>query len=293
MPVRPRSYSDFLEWCEKQNNALAERALVIARNEDDTNRTGHIHRGYLASVEYLKQNPDVQTWLSTQPLGVSRPVDTSNRLFSRTWKNFLRHNRRRHAILGRILPRSLGGQTRTGGGGAYPFKIALRLAADYLLKTHAGALPAEPEPKYRMVRHTEFDRDYAALNKLKARYDYRCQVCGMTIDLGGGQFYCEGHPLRPLGRDHNGSADVSNVVILCPNHHTEFDYFLFAILDLTGKKRAVEHMYRELGRNERSITIKHRIARENVDYVIEHFLTRLELYFVNEDDGKKNNHLHR
>ena len=74
---------------------------------------------------------------------------------------------------------------------------------------------------------------------------------------------------------------MSNVVILCPNHHTEFDYFLFAILDFTGKKRAVEHMYRKLGRNERSITIKHRIARENVDYVIEQFLTRLDLYFAN------------
>ena len=254
---------------------------MIARNEDDTNRTGHILRGYLASVEYLKQNPDVQTWLASQPLGVSRPVDTSNRLFSRTWKNFPRHNRRQHAILGRILPQPLGGQRRTGGGGAYPFKIALRLAAAYLVETPARAVPAEPEPKYRMVRRMEFDRDYAAVNELKARYDYRCQICGMTIDLGGGRSYCEGHHLRPLGGNHNGSDDVSNVVILCPNHHTEFDYFLFAILDLTGKKRAVEHMYRELGRNERSITIKHRIARENLDYAIEQFLTRLDLYFAN------------
>ena len=157
----------------------------------------------------------------------------------------------------------------------------MRLAAAYLVETHAGAVPAEPEPKYRMVRRKEFDRDYAAVNELKARYDYRCQICGMTIDLGGGRSYCEGHHLRPLGRDHDGSDDVSNVVILCPNHHTEFDYFLFAILDFTGKKRAVEHMYRELERNERSITIKHRIARENVDYVIEQFLTRLDLYFAN------------
>ena len=157
----------------------------------------------------------------------------------------------------------------------------MRLAAAYLVETHAGAVPAEPEPKYRMVRRKEFDRDYEALNELKARYDYRCQICGMTIDLGGGRSYCEGHHLRPLGRDHNGSDDVSNVVILCPNHHTEFDYFLFAILAFTGKKRAVEHMYRELERNERSITIKHRIARENVDYVIEQFLTRLDLYFAN------------
>ncbi len=68
MPVRPRSYSNFLEWCEQQDNALAQKALVIARNEDKNNRTGHIMRGYLASVEYLKHNADVLTWLASQPL---------------------------------------------------------------------------------------------------------------------------------------------------------------------------------------------------------------------------------
>lgn len=84
MPVRPRPYSDFLQWCEQQDNALAQKALVIARNEDDTNRTGHILRGYLASVEYLKQNPKVLKWLASQPPVVNRPFDTDNRLFART-----------------------------------------------------------------------------------------------------------------------------------------------------------------------------------------------------------------
>ncbi len=130
-----------------------------------------------------------------------------------------------------------------------------------------------------MVRRKEFDRDYAAVNALKTKYKYSCQVCGTTVHLGGGRYYCEGHHLRSLGREHNGNDDISNVVILCPNHHAEFDYFLFAILDFTGKKRAVEHMYRELAPIERAITVKHRIAPENLDYVTEQFLTRLELYF--------------
>ncbi len=135
---------------------------------------------------------------------------------------------------------------------------------------------------------TDSDRRESSVPKVKGlsgTHDSQGSLCvapaGRSLNPGGGRYCCEGHHLRPLGRDHNGSDDVSNVVILCPNHHAEFDYFLFAILDFTGKNRAVEHMYRILGRNERSITIKHRIARENLDYVIEQFLTRLDLYFSN------------
>lgn len=273
------SYNHFLEWCTEQDNDLARKALVIANNEDDTNRSGHIMRGFLASVPYLKHNPDILKWLASQPRTVNRPVNTGNDRFCRSWNRFLKNNRRQHEILRRILPGFLGGQTTTGGGGAYPFKIALRLAADYVTETYEEAAPVQPDPKYRMVRRKEFDRDYPAVNQLKARYDHACQICHTSMDLGKDRYYCEAHHLRPLGRDHNGRPDVSNVVILCPNHHAEFDHFLFAILDFKGTGRALEHIYRKLRPEERSITVKHRIAPDSLDYVIEQFLTRLDLYF--------------
>jgi hypothetical protein len=179
-----------------------------------------------------------------------------------------------------ILPERYGGLTKTGGGGAYPFQVALRLASEFLAQTEpkvsekrAVRVPA----KYRMVRRKDFDRDYAALDELKALYEHKCQVCQRRVELGGERYYCEAHHLRPLGREHCGPADPSNVVVLCPNHHAEFDFFLFAILDYRGAKRKLEHMTRELGRDERILVVRHTIAAEHIDYVTEQFLTRLDL----------------
>lgn len=62
------------------------------------------------------------------------------------------------------------------------------------------------------------------------------------------------------------------------NHHAEFDYFLFAILDYEGRKRKLEHMLRPLDEAETHMLVGHRIAREHIDYVTEQFLTRLDLF---------------
>ena len=97
------------------------------------------------------------------------------------------------------------------------------------------------------------------------------------MELGCGRYHCEAHHLRPLGRQHHGPAETSNVVILCPNHHAEFDFFLFAILDYKGRKRKLEHMLRTLESMETHLVVRHRIAPEHIDYVTEQFLTRLDL----------------
>ena len=172
------------------------------------------------------------------------------------------------------MPKQYGGETTSGGGGAYPFKVALRLAAEFVPLSDEGeaSLPA----KYRMVRKKEFDRDYPEVNRLKKRYGFRCQVCQNTISLGGGKFYSEAHHLRPLGRQHKGPADIANVVILCPQHHAEFDFFLFAILDYKGKSRRLEHMLRDLGTHENRLLTNHKIGPEFVDYVTEQYLTRYD-----------------
>jgi len=32
------------------------------------------------------------------------------------------------------------------------------------------------------------------------------------------------HHIRPLGRPHDGPDEPENILVLCPNHHTDFDY---------------------------------------------------------------------
>ncbi len=286
MPAKIVAYKDFLAWCEKEKNWLTRRALEIARNTDQTNRTGHIMRGYLAAGPFLRQNPAIAKWIRESPLNgpTTEFIDTSDEKFKKAWKAYLANNKVQHAILRKILPTSLGGQTTTGGGGAYPFKVALRLTAEMLQPGgRAVAVVSAEDPRYRLVRRKEFDRDYDALNDLKKKYNFACQVCGMRVELGKGRYFCEAHHLRPLGGIHQGKDTEGNVIIVCPNHHAEFDSFLFAILDTTSTKGKLEHMYRNLGTSERSITIKHKLDKDNLDYIVEQFLTRLDLYFSSKE----------
>ncbi|HWL54851.1 MAG TPA: HNH endonuclease [Chthoniobacteraceae bacterium] len=66
-------------------------------------------------------------------------------------------------------------------------------------------------------------RDTMAVRKLKIKYGYRCQLCEERLELRSG-FYCEAHHLRPLGSPHGGPDIESNMIIVCPNHHTLLDY---------------------------------------------------------------------
>lgn len=66
-------------------------------------------------------------------------------------------------------------------------------------------------------------RDTAATKKLKAHYQYRCQVCNLQICPAPGRYYIEVHHIQPLGGSHKGKDDHSNMLVLCPNHHAMFD----------------------------------------------------------------------
>lgn len=67
-------------------------------------------------------------------------------------------------------------------------------------------------------------RDTKIVNELKQKHDNMCQICGKKIVLPNGNGYSEGHHLKKLGSIHNGPDEKSNIIILCPSHHAEFDY---------------------------------------------------------------------
>ncbi|MDG4774631.1 YDG/SRA domain-containing protein [Solwaraspora sp. WMMD792] len=56
----------------------------------------------------------------------------------------------------------------------------------------------------------------------KRLHDYTCQVCGIKLMTPAGP-YAEAAHIKPLGKPHNGPDDLSNILCLCPNHHTLFD----------------------------------------------------------------------
>lgn len=78
-------------------------------------------------------------------------------------------------------------------------------------------------------------RDTKIVRELKKEHKGKCQICGKQIILPSGENYSEGHHLKKLGGIHQGPDIKSNIIILCPNHHAEFDYGVIAI-DPNSKK---------------------------------------------------------
>lgn len=86
---------------------------------------------------------------------------------------------------------------------------------------------------YRRIRDTKTSK------QLKELYKNSCQVCGKKIYLGEHKYYSEAHHLKPLGSPHNGPDIVGNLIVLCPNHHVEFDSLAIAVNPQTG---FIEHV---------------------------------------------------
>jgi hypothetical protein len=78
----------------------------------------------------------------------------------------------------------------------------------------------------RIIRDTFLSRQLKQLN------NFCCQICGKTIVIKNKK-YAEAHHIQPLGLPHNGPDISQNIVIVCPNHHVEFDYGVIGIDPLT------------------------------------------------------------
>ncbi len=65
-------------------------------------------------------------------------------------------------------------------------------------------------------------RDTENIAYLKKYYDFKCQICQKSIVRKHGPPYVEAAHIKP--KSETGSEIPSNILILCPNCHKEFDY---------------------------------------------------------------------
>ncbi|WP_233194401.1 HNH endonuclease [Haloferax marisrubri] len=72
-------------------------------------------------------------------------------------------------------------------------------------------------------------RDQEMVTDLKALYSDRCQVCGDRRARPDGTGFSEVHHIHPLGNPHNGPDTSDNMLVLCPNHHADFDNGVIAV----------------------------------------------------------------
>jgi predicted restriction endonuclease len=81
----------------------------------------------------------------------------------------------------------------------------------------------------RTVRH-----DTQLVKALKELCEFRCQFpgCEVRIPKRDGGFYIEVAHIQAVSE--GGSSTVGNLLVLCPNHHKEFDYGDLEIVEQTA-----------------------------------------------------------
>ena len=80
----------------------------------------------------------------------------------------------------------------------------------------------ETEPETVLVNQKTYKRDNKTIAQLKIYREFKCQICDTRIKKKNGGFYIEAAHIKP--KHKKGSELPSNILILCPNHHKEFDY---------------------------------------------------------------------
>lgn len=92
-------------------------------------------------------------------------------------------------------------------------------------------------------------RDNKTIAQLKELRGYCCQMCQIRIPKADGSFYIEAAHITP--KANKGSEMPNNILILCPNHHKEFDYGNPQIL-----KRDEEYIHFVLNGKEYDVSLK-------------------------------------
>ena len=77
--------------------------------------------------------------------------------------------------------------------------------------------------KRRAVERLEQKRDRKKAAALKKHYNNTCMFCGFRLQVSEDSFYSEAAHIKPLGKPHEGPDTMKNMLMLCPNHHLQFD----------------------------------------------------------------------
>ncbi len=75
----------------------------------------------------------------------------------------------------------------------------------------------------RLRKRLEQQRDRKKAAALKQHYNNTCMFCGTRLQVAEDRFYSEAAHIRGVGEPHNGPDKASNMLVLCPNHHVQFD----------------------------------------------------------------------
>ena len=79
----------------------------------------------------------------------------------------------------------------------------------------------EENDDFITVNHKQYKRNNVNIAKIKLIRGFSCQICGMSIVKKDGTKYIEAAHIK--AKSKGGKETLSNIILLCPNHHKEFD----------------------------------------------------------------------
>lgn len=89
------------------------------------------------------------------------------------------------------------------------------------------------DPEQITVNSKIYLRDNKTIAQLKLLRNFTCQMCETRIPKADGTFYIEAAHITPKAQ--KGPELPDNILILCPNHHKEFDFGKLIILERNEK----------------------------------------------------------
>lgn len=117
-----------------------------------------------------------------------------------------------------------------------------------------------PKKEYTVSRTI---RNTTIAKEVKELHDYRCQLCGERRERDGSG-YAEAHHIHPLGAEPPGPDRKENILVLCPNHHSDFDY---GMLSVDPETLEVSHQYEDSADGKTLRTVSgHEVNPEHIRY---------------------------
>lgn len=83
--------------------------------------------------------------------------------------------------------------------------------------------------KNKNVELSRLIRSTSLAESLKRAYNNCCQLCGTRLMKTKFEAYSEAHHIRPYNKTHKGDDTIRNMIVLCPNCHSQFDNLYYAI----------------------------------------------------------------
>lgn len=79
----------------------------------------------------------------------------------------------------------------------------------------------ETDAEEIIINHKTYKRDNKTIAQLKIIRHFKCQICGVSIPKKDGSKYIEAAHISP--KHQKGRECPENIILLCPNHHKEYD----------------------------------------------------------------------